>query len=132
MHARALVILASLLLALAVVTGAFGAHGLKTRVTPEAVAIWQTAVLYHLVHGLGLLAIAASAPWLHARLLRWVSGTLLLGTVLFSGSLYLLALTNTPALGAVTPFGGAALIAGWVLLALAAWRASTPSPVRKD
>jgi len=135
MNERRLLMLAALLLALAVVTGAFGAHGLKTLVSPAQLAVWQTAVLYHLIHGVGLLGIAALAPQLggfagrapYSRLLRSAVWCLLLGLVLFSGSLYLLVLTDTPRLGAVTPMGGVALIAGWLALALAAVR----RPARK-
>jgi len=97
--------------------------------SPAQLTVWQTAVLYHLIHGLGLLAIAALAAHLGglsgSRPLRLAVWCLLLGLVLFSGSLYLLVLTNTPWLGAVTPIGGVAFILGWLLLALAAWRQPT-------
>ena len=102
---------------LAVALGAFGAHGLEARVTPGRLETYQTGVLYHMMHALGLLAVGwAAAQWpggaIHA------AGYLFLaGIVLFSGSLYLLVLTDTPWLGAVTPFGGVAFIAGWALLA---------------
>jgi len=123
---RRLLILASFTLALAVATGAFGAHGLRAMVSPAQLAVWQTAVLYHLIHGLGLFVIAALAAQLGglsgSRPLRLAVWCLLLGVIVFSGSLYLLVLTNTPWLGAITPIGGAAFILGWLLLALAAWR----------
>jgi len=126
MTERRLLILASLLLALAVTTGAFGAHGLRRLVAPEWLEIWQTAVLYHLIHALGLLGIAALAPGLgglRTNRLLWVCVWLLLaGIVLFSGSLYGLVLTTSPWLGAVTPAGGVAWLSGWLLLALTAWR----------
>jgi len=129
MTERRLLILASLLLALAVGTGAFGAHGLRRFVTPDSLAVWQTAVLYHLIHGLGLLAVAALVPRLGGlranRPLRLSAWLLLAGIVLFSGSLYLLTLCHVPWLGAVTPVGGAAFILAWLLLAWAAWRQST-------
>ena len=115
--------LAALILALAVVTGAFGAHGLKALVTPEQLAVWHTAVLYQVIHGLGLLAIAALTPRFGGRLLRAAAGFLLFGIVVFSGSLYVLILANTPWLGAITPIGGTGFIIGWILLALAALRA---------
>lgn len=120
---RRLTALAALILALAVVTGAFGAHGLKALVTPEQLAVWHTAVLYQVIHGLGLLAIAALTPRFGGRLLRAAAGFLLFGIVVFSGSLYVLILANTPWLGAITPIGGTGFIIGWILLALAALRA---------
>ncbi len=108
--------------AIGVALGAFGAHGLKTRVAPELLAIYETGVRYHLVHALGLLAAAWAAdrwpgPW--ATLSGWL---FLSGIVIFSGSLYLLALTGVRWLGAITPVGGVAFMAGWLSLALAALR----------
>jgi len=126
MNERRLLVLASLLLTLAVLTGALGAHGLKTVVLPAQLAVWQTAVLYHWVHGLGLLAIAALAPRIgglpDSRSLRLAAWCLFWGIVFFSGSLYVLVLTDTPWLGAMTPIGGILWIAGWLLLACSAWR----------
>ena len=106
-------------LALAVALGAFGAHGLKDRLDAYAMGIWEKAVFYHFVHALGLLIVTALAragaltPGGSAR----VSILLAAGIVLFSGSLYALALTGVRGLGAVTPFGGVAFIAAWLLLA---------------
>jgi uncharacterized membrane protein YgdD (TMEM256/DUF423 family) len=108
--------------ALAVLLGAFGAHGLKTRVTPEQLAVFETGVRYHLAHALGLLAAAWAAGRFGGDAARWGGWLLLAGTVLFSGSLYLLALTGVRWLGIVTPFGGVAFIVGWALLAMAALR----------
>src|SRR5262245_43797912 len=94
---------------LAVALGAFGAHGLKEILERnETTAIWQTAVLYHLVHGVALLGLTLVTPW---RRGPWWS--FLVGVIVFSGSLYLLALTGVRRLGAITPFGGAAFLAGW-------------------
>jgi uncharacterized membrane protein YgdD (TMEM256/DUF423 family) len=108
--------------ALGVALGAFGAHGLKARVGGEMVAIWETGAKYHVIHALALLATAwASERWPGA----WTSGAgwlFLAGVVVFSGSLYALALTGTRALGAITPIGGLCFIAGWVCLAMAAMR----------
>lgn len=100
-------------------TGAFAAHGLKERLTPDLLAVFETGARYQLFHALGILAAALAAPHLGGRAVAggWL---LLLGTVLFSGSLYLLAVTGVRWLGIVTPFGGVAFIVGWVLLALAA------------
>jgi len=111
------VVLGSCNMLLAVALGAFGAHGLKSRVSAEMLAVWQTAVLYHLVHALGLLLVGLLALHLPVRAAGW---TLLVGIVLFSGSLYLMVLTGIRPLGMVTPLGGVAYLAGWLLLALAA------------
>ena len=107
---------------LGVGTGAFGAHGLRTHVGPEMLAVWQTAVLYQLVHALGMLGIAALKPRLHQRLANVAASFLLGGIVIFSGSLYALVLTELRMLGAITPIGGVSFMIGWLLLALAAAR----------
>jgi len=124
MSDRPLVIAAALCLLIGVGAGAFGAHGLKRMLSVDMMQIWQTAVLYQLVHGLGMLAIAALMARFGSPLLEWAGALMLLGIVLFSGSLYVLALSGTKWLGAVTPLGGAAFIAAWALVALAAWRHS--------
>lgn len=102
---------------LGVAIGAFGAHGLKQRVSPELLAIFNTGVLYHLLHAVALLALAlfGSAT---GRAITWPAALWLSGIVLFSGSLYLLALTGVKQLGAVTPLGGLCFLAGWVMLAI--------------
>ncbi len=120
---RILVLLASLNMILAVAAGAFGAHGLKQRVSAELVSAWNTGVLYHLIHGVALLALAALTARL-GQLAGWSAGFMLAGIVLFSGSLYALVLSGTRVLGAITPLGGIAFMAGWALLAWAAWRAA--------
>ena len=110
--------------AIAVGTGAFAAHGLKARLSPEALAVFETGARYQMYAALGLLAAAwAAARWSGATV-AWGGGLLVAGTLLLSGSLYALSLTGLRWLGAVTPLGGVAFIAGWVLLALAAWRAT--------
>jgi uncharacterized membrane protein YgdD (TMEM256/DUF423 family) len=109
--------------ALGVVLGAFGAHALKARLSPEALAVYQTGVQYHVWHGLGLVAIGVVAVHLPASApLRWAGWLMLAGIVLFSGSLYLLAASGARWLGAITPFGGAAFIAAWLALAYAVLR----------
>lgn len=108
--------------ALAVLLGAFGAHALKARLTPEQLAVFETGVRYHLAHALGLLAAAWAAGRFPGDAARWGGWLLVAGTVLFSGSLYLLALSGVRWLGLFTPFGGAAFIVGWALLAMAALR----------
>ena len=115
-------ILGSSLAALGVALGAFGAHGLKARVGPELLATWETAARYHLVHALALIATAWAASRWPGPAVSAAGWLFLAGVLLFSGSLYALVLTNTRALGAITPLGGLCLIAGWLALALAAWR----------
>ena len=105
---------------LAVLLGAFAAHALKSRLAPEALAVFETGVRYHLVHALGLLAAAWAATRFDSTRVARGGWLLVAGTVLFSGSLYLLALTGLRWLGLITPFGGVAFILGWVLLAMAA------------
>lgn len=110
--------------ALAVAAGAFGAHGLKAKLAPELLATWQTGAEYHMYHALalvlaGVLMSALPAP---NSTLNAAGIALLVGIVLFSGSLYALSLSGVKMLGAITPFGGLAFIAGWLLLAVAAWR----------
>lgn len=117
---------AALLLFLAVAAGAFGAHALRASLAPELFAAFQTGVQYHFVHALGLLIVAML--WLHwpqsARSLSIVCALLIAGIVLFSGSLYALAITGVRGLGAITPFGGVAWLAAWIVLAYTAWRAA--------
>ncbi|SHI23221.1 DUF423 domain-containing protein [Pollutimonas bauzanensis] len=121
---RQLVIVASLTLLVGVGAGAFGAHGLKRLISPDLLAVWQTAVLYQLVHGLGMLAIAALAGRFGSALLSGAGSLMFAGIVIFSGSLYVLALTGSKWLGAVTPIGGLAFLAAWGMVALAAYRAA--------
>jgi uncharacterized membrane protein YgdD (TMEM256/DUF423 family) len=102
--------------------GAFAAHGLKGRLSAEYLAIFQTGVQYQLVHALALLGVAVLANLLPGRLIGWAGGLFCLGILLFSGSLYALTLTGIGRLGIITPFGGAAFLAGWACLGVAAWR----------
>ncbi|MDX1545902.1 MAG: DUF423 domain-containing protein [Rhodothermales bacterium] len=102
---------------LGVALGAFGAHGLAGRVTPERLETFRTGVLYHLVHALALLAVAWAAAQWGTWQVAWAGYLFAAGILIFSGSLYLLVLTDTPWLGAVTPLGGLAFLAGWGLLA---------------
>lgn len=97
---------------LGVALGAFGAHAIKARVSPEMLAIWQTAVLYHLIHAMVLLSLALYAKATGADI-RWPSRFFLAGILIFSGSLYALVLSGVRILGAVTPLGGVALLIGW-------------------
>jgi uncharacterized membrane protein YgdD (TMEM256/DUF423 family) len=107
--------------ALGVAAGAFGAHGLKGRLAPEMLVVFETGVRYHLIHALGLLAVAwASTRW-ESRAIPAAGWLFVAGILLFSGSLYAMCLTALRALGAITPIGGVAFILGWLLLAWAAW-----------
>ena len=107
----------------AVAAGAFGAHGLRTRLAPDLLAVFETAARYQMYHALALLAAAWAASRWPGALPQWAGWLFVAGTVLFSGSLYLLALSGVRWLGAITPLGGAAFLAGWVCLALAARQA---------
>jgi uncharacterized membrane protein YgdD (TMEM256/DUF423 family) len=122
--AKLFILLGALAGALGVALGAFGAHALKARLSAEMLAIWQTAVQYHFWHALALvtigIVIALALPGSTA--LRWAGWLMVAGLVLFSGSLYALAFTGARWLGAVTPFGGTAWIAAWLLFAWAAIR----------
>ena len=105
---------------LAVVLGAFGAHALKARISPELMSVYKTGVEYQFYHALGLILVGLAALHFPASAyLRGADWTMLAGIVLFSGSLYLLALTGLRWLGAITPLGGAAFIAAWGLFAAA-------------
>ena len=105
---------ACVLCGLAVALGAFGAHGLKERLTPEMLAIFEVGVRYHFYHGLALLALTLApgrlwgSPWAARAGLAWI-----VGIAVFSGSLYLLSITGMKWLGAITPIGGVAFILGW-------------------
>jgi uncharacterized membrane protein YgdD (TMEM256/DUF423 family) len=125
LSARLALTLAASLLFAAVGLGAFGAHALKARLAPDMQAIWQTAVQYHAWHALGLLAVGLfTMQRPDAAGLSLAGWLFVAGIVLFSGSLYALALTGVRSLGAVTPFGGVAFLAGWLAFAWAAWRAA--------
>jgi uncharacterized membrane protein YgdD (TMEM256/DUF423 family) len=106
--------------------GAFGAHGLKTVLSPEMLAVYKTGVLYQMWHALGLGLIAVfqqQTP--QSKLLNWAGWLMLAGIVLFSCSLYLLAITELKWLGIITPFGGLAFLTAWLLVALYAYKKST-------
>ena len=108
----------AILLALAVMLGAFGAHGLRSRLDAYSMDVYERAVFYHFIHALGLLIVPL---FLRADILAdwaasWVCWLLLAGIVIFCGSLYLLAVTGNRSLGAITPIGGVAFIAAWLML----------------
>lgn len=122
---RTFLLIGALSAGISVAAGAFGAHGLKARITPDLLVIWETGARYQMYHALGLVA----AAWAASRgagaqgAAAWAGWLFVAGTIIFTGSLYALALTGIRGLGAVTPFGGVAFLAGWVALALAALRA---------
>jgi len=116
---RILVAVAGASGALAVGMAAFGTHALETRISPERLATWDLAGRYHLIHALAILGAAlASAHWSGSPWPARAGWAFVGGSVIFSGSLYLLALTGARWLGAITPIGGVLLIAGWICLAL--------------
>jgi uncharacterized membrane protein YgdD (TMEM256/DUF423 family) len=117
---RLLALAGVLLAGSGVVLGAFGAHALKASLPPARLESWETAVLYQLLHGLTLLVLGSmGSQALPAATLRLAGSAFVVGTVLFSGSIYLLVLTELPLFGPVTPLGGIAMIGGWLTLAVA-------------
>jgi len=112
-------LLASLSALTGVGMGAFGAHGLKTVISPEMLAVYQTGVTYQMWHALGLVGVALihrQAP--NSKLLHWAGYLMFAGIVLFSGSLYALALLNHTWLGMITPIGGVCFLTAWLLIAV--------------
>lgn len=119
---RLFFLLGALAAFVAVGLGAFGAHSLQGKLSPDLLGVFETGVRYQMYHALALLAVAWAVtrwPSSPAGLAGWL---FLAGIILFSGSLYLLALTGVRILGAITPLGGLAFLAGWALLAWSAWR----------
>jgi uncharacterized membrane protein YgdD (TMEM256/DUF423 family) len=105
---------------LAVALGAFGAHGLRGRLSPEMLAVFETGVRYHMYHALALLLVGLIMGRMSGWLIQTAGWCFVAGILLFSGSLYALALSGVTMLGAVTPLGGLAFLAGWACLAFAA------------
>jgi uncharacterized membrane protein YgdD (TMEM256/DUF423 family) len=119
---RQWIVLGSLSACLAVAAGAFGAHALKGSFGPEALVTWETAARYQMYHALAMLAVGLAAQALRTTSLRVAGLLFLIGTLVFSGSLYALVLTGERWLGAITPIGGLALMAGWLAFAWAVIR----------
>ncbi|HSW53433.1 MAG TPA: DUF423 domain-containing protein [Sulfuricaulis sp.] len=118
--AKLFLILGGLNAALVVMLGAFGAHGLKAKLMAEMLAVYQTGVHYHLFHALGLLAVGILATQIADSVwLKWSGWLMLAGIILFSGSLYVLSVSGLRWLGMVTPFGGLAFIAAWIVFVIA-------------
>jgi len=116
------IVLGTLIMFSGVALGAFGAHSLKTVLTPETKPIYQTAVLYHLVHGLAILIVALLINSMRGPFASMAGWLFLIGIFLFSGSLYALSVTGISRLGAITPLGGLAFLVGWLSLFIGALR----------
>ena len=114
--------IAGVLLALATVSGAFGAHALKAHLSPDRLQVYETAVRYHFFHALGLLGIGLALRTIDSSPLRWAAMLIVIGIVLRSGVLYALTFGAPRPMGIVTPVGGLALIAGWICFAAGVWR----------
>ncbi|WJH30495.1 DUF423 domain-containing protein [Paenibacillus sp. CC-CFT742] len=117
---QTLVVLGSIMMFLAVALGAFGAHALKRKLSADMIKIYETGVQYHIAHGLGLILLGLIADRLeHSSLIMAAGWLLFAGILLFSGSLYALSITGVRKLGAITPLGGVAFLAGWVMVIIA-------------
>ncbi len=114
---RTFFVMGAALAALGVAAGAFGAHALRGRLTPDLLAAFETGVRYHLIHALALLSVAWAATRWPGQAVNVAGWLFLAGTLLFSGSLYALSLSGVRGLGVITPLGGIAFIAGWLALA---------------
>jgi len=121
---RLFLLIAALLGFGSVTAGAFGSHVLKTRLSVDMMAIFEMAVRYQMYHALALLAVGLLAGRLPSTSLSLSGWLMVAGTLIFSGSLYVLALSGVRWLGAITPIGGSALLAGWLCLAWAVWTAA--------
>lgn len=119
---RTFLMLASFFGFTGVALGAFAAHGLKNRLTPEYLAVFHTGVLYQLIHALAIFGVALLAMQIQGRLVTYAGISFTLGIILFSGSLYLMTLTGATKLGIITPIGGLFFLLGWAILGWTAWR----------
>jgi len=119
MDNRMILLSGAIFMALAVLLGAFGAHALKTNLSPEMMQVYKTGIEYQFYHALGLLLIGLIGFQIQSKYIKW-SGTLIsIGIIIFCGSLYILALSGFEWIGAITPIGGLSFVAGWVCLILA-------------
>ena len=121
-HAKLFMALGAVYGLLGVALGAFGAHGLRARLGPDLLAVWKTGVEYQFYHAFALLAVGLLLRQASGALLQWAGWSFALGVILFSCSLYLLALTGIRSLGAITPLGGLFFLAGWLCLLVAVLR----------
>lgn len=118
---KVFIILGAALAGLSVALGAFGAHILESKLEPKYLDTWGKAVTYQMLHAVGLLIVGILLGKVHSSsLLSWSGWLMFIGVVLFSGSLYVLSITKISMLGAITPLGGVAFIAAWVLIVIAA------------
>jgi len=128
MSSKHLLIIGSALMALAVAFGAFGAHVVQDLLTPERFGVYQTAVQYHFYHALGLLIAGILSLWIRdSKWLKWSGIMMMAGILVFSGSLYVLTLTDSGWLGMITPLGGLVFILGWIFLAIAVFKHHEPA-----
>ena len=121
---RGLLFIGALSAAIAVALGAFGAHGLRSVLTPDMLAVFETGVRYQMYHALALVALGLAGSARLGRLANVAGGLFVMGSVGFSGSLYLLTLAGTKGIGLVTPLGGVMLLVAWGVLAVAALKAA--------
>ena len=122
---KTFIIIAAINAAMSVACGAFGAHGLEGKISEKSLAVWKTAVQYQMFHAGGLLAIGLLWDRLSSQqLLNWSGWVMLIGIILFSGSLYVLSVASIGKLGIITPFGGVAFIASWILMIVAVYKYS--------
>ena len=129
-HARSILITGAVLAFLGVALGAFGAHALKAQLSADMLAVYQTGVQYHLAHALGIVLVGILVQIVPASKWLVIAGwTMTAGVILFSGSLYLLSVTGMRMLGAVTPLGGIALLAAWLMMAIGVAKANVAPPV---
>ncbi len=120
---KGLLIVGSLFAALSVLFGAFGAHVLKSRLSAEDLAIFETAVRYQMYHALGIMIMGVAGYYIPHNLISLPSYFMIFGTIIFSGTLYLIVYTNLRWMGAITPVGGLCLILGWLIFAYNIYRA---------
>jgi uncharacterized membrane protein YgdD (TMEM256/DUF423 family) len=119
MKNQTILISGAVFMALGVLLGAFGAHALKSILSPEMLAVYKTGVEYQFYHALGLLLIGLIGFQVKSKYLQWSGLFITIGIILFSGSLYVLTLSGIKAIGAITPVGGLSFVAGWIFLAIA-------------
>lgn len=119
---KTILLTGAVFMALAVVIGAFGAHGLKSHLSTEMLQTYKTGVEYHFYHALGLLLIGILAINSPNTFFTWSAIFLVFGIILFSGSLYTLAITGIKKFGTITPLGGLSFICGWIFLFLGVWK----------
>ncbi|GET22369.1 DUF423 domain-containing protein [Prolixibacter denitrificans] len=119
---KSILMTGAVLMALAVILGAFGAHALKSRLATDMMQVYHTGVQYQFYHALGILIIGVLYLHYPSGTLSWSAILMTIGIALFSGSLYLLAVTGIKWLGAITPLGGTSFIVAWILFFIAVWK----------